>query len=158
VDASRQSFKTNLREGHTMTSFAKKFFGIAAGLMLALTCAGGEGKGKGHDKDKGNDKDHPGGFDKGKKKGWRDDYPPGWEKKNQVERAEWHKDLEASKMIVITETEKEAPKPEEKDKLQEAVERMVRKGKEAKQAAKDVVEQVKKGVHIDIILKGASGE
>jgi hypothetical protein len=158
MDASRQSFKTMFQEGISMTPFAKKFFSIAAALMLAFTCAGGEGKGKGHDKDKGNDKDHPPGWDKGKKKGWRDEYPPGWEKKNQVERAEWHKDLEESKIIVIKETEKEAPKPEEKDKLAEAVERMVRKGKEAKQAAKDVVEQVKKGVHVDIILKGASGE
>jgi hypothetical protein len=127
---------------------------VALPLLISVDSLAGEGKGKGNGKGKGGD-DTPPGFDKGKKKGWQDDYPPGWDKKSDDDKKKWHRDLDDAKVIVIKETERETPKKEEKEKLQEAVERAVRKGKEAKKAAEDVIDKVRKGVNIDVILKGA---
>jgi hypothetical protein len=93
------------------------------GLLVALLLGAGlllngpvwaAGKGKGKDKGKGNDElvekgkdkakghgkkdgDRPPGWDKGKKKGWHDEYPPGWSKKSDKEKAKWKTDVEDAK-------------------------------------------------------------
>jgi len=139
----------------TRKLLSRAFF-AALSVLITVTCLAGEGKGKGNGKGKDGDSGPPG-FDKGKKKGWQNEYPPGWDKKDDNEKKKWHRELEDAKVIVIKETEKETPTKEDKDKLQEAVERAVRKGKEAKKAAEDVIDQVRKGVKIDVILKGAGG-
>lgn len=134
-------------------------------LLAAMCCStsvwAGEGKGKGHDKkDKGNkdeDEKHKGkrppGWSKGNKNGWRGEFPPGWEKKTDKDKNKWHEDYEDAVENVGKEADKKKIEPEKRDRLQEATERMIRKGTEAKKAAEDVIEALKNGVDIEIILR-----
>lgn len=134
-------------------------------LLGAMSFAGsswaGEGKGKGHDKKDKGDKDdddkhkgkRPPGWSKGNKNGWRGEFPPGWEKKTDKDKDKWHEDYEDAVDKVGKEADKKKVDPAKRDRLQEATERMIRKGSEAKKAAEDVIDALKNGVDIDIILR-----
>jgi hypothetical protein len=133
----------------------------AAVLLAAPVFAGeGKGKGKGHDKH-AEDGGHPGkgpekrpkGWSKGEKTGWRGEFPPGWEKKSDKDKNKWFEDYEEAVEKVGKEADKRKIEPEKRSKLEEATERMIRKGSEAKKAAEEVIEALKKGVDIDVILR-----
>ena len=144
----------------------KKVGVIVSALVFGIFClseaGAGEGKGKGHDKDK-KDKDdkedhkgkgkRPPGWSKGNKTGWRGEFPPGWEKKSDKDKDKWHEEYEEAVEKVGKETDKRKVEPEKRDRLQEAVERTIRKGKEAKKAAEDVIDALKDGVDIEIIIR-----
>jgi len=138
---------------------------VAAACICLLACSvpswAGEGKGKGHDKKDKGDKDEDGkhkgkrppGWSKGNKNGWRGEFPPGWEKKTDKDKNKWHEDYEDAVEKVGKEADKKKIDPEKRDRLQEATERMIRKGTEAKKAAEDVIDALKNGVDIDIIIR-----
>lgn len=119
----------------------------------------GNGKGKGHDKKDDTDdngKNHgkrPPGWSKGNKTGWRGEFPPGWDKKSEKDKNKWHEEYEEAVEKVGKEADKKQIEPEKRDRLQEATERMIRKGSEAKKAAEDVIDALKRGVDIEIILR-----
>jgi hypothetical protein len=116
----------------------------------------GKGEGEGADKEHGKGGPHSGkeppGWDKGKKKGWEDEYPPGWDKKTDEEKGKWKKDVEDAKEEVGLHADAKGVNAEEKAKLQEAVERISRKGKEVKQATTETIEGLKKGKKASDIL------
>jgi hypothetical protein len=126
---------------------------------------GNADKGHGGDADKGgggnegakggpHDADfHPPGWDKGKKKGWDDEYPPGWDKKTDGEKDKWKKDVGDAKGEVGLHADAKGVTPEEKTKLQEALERVCRRGKDVKQATDETVDAIKKGRKAIDILK-----
>lgn len=137
---------------------------LVAGIFCLSELSAGEGKGKGRDKDKkdqddqeehghkGKDK-RPPGWSKGNKTGWRGEFPPGWEKKSDKDKNKWHEDYEEAIEKVGKESDKRKIEPEKRDRLQEAVERTIRKGKEAKKAAEDVIDALKDGVDIEIVIR-----
>jgi hypothetical protein len=113
----------------------------------------GEGAGKEHGKGGPHDADfRPPGWDKGKKKGWEDEYPPGWDKKTDEEKGKWKKDVEDAKEEVGLHADARGVNAEEKARWQEAVERIARKGKEVKEATASTVEGLKKGKKASDIL------
>lgn len=134
---------------------------VCASLLAFSPTWAGEGKGKGHDKkDKGNSDDNgkghgkrPPGWSKGNKNGWRGEFPPGWEKKSDKDKDKWFEEYEEAVEKVGKEADKKKIEPEKRDRLQEATERMIRKGSEAKKAAEDVIDALKRGVDIDIIIR-----
>lgn len=153
--------------------------GVALAFLLAgpSTAAAAE-KGKGKDKekhgdeDKGKDKEHgkpadkgnggdkakgpketPAGWDKGQKKGWKDEYPPGWDKRSDTEKEKWHKDLDGAREKVGTACDKKGLKGDEKAQMQEALERVARKGKEIEKATEETIAAVQEAKTATEVLK-----
>ena len=112
----------------------------------------GKGKGKAEDAERG-PKDRPPGWDKGKKKGWKDEYPPGWDKKTDEEKAKWQKDVDAAGEGVELHCDAKGLDGVKKAKKKEAVERLSRKGCEVEKAKGEVIETVKNGKSIDDLFK-----
>ncbi|MCW8130097.1 MAG: hypothetical protein KIS92_07100 [Planctomycetota bacterium] len=106
--------------------------------------------GKGH-ADKA--KDEPGGWDKGKKTGWKDEYPPGWDKKSDDEKAKWHADLEDAKKAVGKACDEKKMKDDEKTQMQEALERIARKGKKIEACKEETVGAIQKAKSAFEVLK-----
>ena len=122
----------------------------------------GKDKGKGHGKPEHAGKsdetpkgpaDRPPGWDKGKKAGWENEYPPGWDKKTDEEKALWRKDVQEGKDEVQKAAEAKGLDDAEKAKLQEAFERISRKGKEVPAVKSDLLDAVKQGKHAVDVLK-----
>ena len=117
---------------------------------------GNKNKDKGP-KDKGNkgkkDGDRPHGWDQGKKKGWHDEYPPGWSKKSDKEKAKWRADVEDAKEQVGKAADDKGVTENEKSRLKEAIERICRSGKDIKKSTGVVMEELKKGKDAIKIMK-----
>lgn len=147
-------------------------FTVGALISGTSTMAAEHGKGKGKEKDKekksdedkdadkgeGNGKSHaekstPPGWDKGKKTGWRDEYPPGWDKKSNEEKAKWNTDLESARQDVAKACEEKKMKDEEKTQMQEALERIARKGKAIETAKEETVGAIQKAKSAFEVLK-----
>jgi hypothetical protein len=126
--------------------------------FCALSVDAGEGKGKGRDKkEHDEEKEHKGkrppGWSKGNKNGWRGEFPPGWEKKSEKQKDKWFEEYEEAVDKVGRESDKRKVEPAKRDRLQEATERAIRKGKEAKKATEDVIDALKEGIDIEIIIR-----
>jgi len=156
---------------------------LGTGMALALVLAGqstaaAAEKGKGKDKEKhgdeekGKDKDHgkptdkgnggdkakgpkdtPAGWDKGQKKGWKDEYPPGWDKRSDGDKEKWHKDLDGAREKVGAACDKKGLKAVEKTQMQEALERVARKGKEIEKATEETIAAVQEAKTAVEVLK-----
>ena len=119
-----------------------------------------EGKADQGDKEKGKPAgtpkgpaDRPPGWDQGKKTGWEDEYPPGWDKKSDEEKALWRKEVQEGKAEVKQAAAGKGADEAEQAKLQEAFERICRKGGEVPAVKSDVLEAVKKGQQAADVFK-----
>ncbi len=142
--------------GHFLLAF------LIAGFAFAdYALAGGQGKGKPkHEKGKGKDKnkdkgpkDRPPGWDKGKKKGWKDEYPPGWAKKSDEEKEMWRGEVKEAREKVGKMSKDKGLSDEERRHMEDSVEILTRKGEKPESAVKEIGKAIKQGKKAIEVLK-----
>ena len=90
----------------------------------------------------------PPGFSHGKKKGWQNDYPPGWDQKSEKEKVEWHKAVKKGRDRVSEAAKKRGMSKEDRDAAADEFQKAVRKGldpDDAESVVKDKIGKGKKG-------------
>ena len=146
------------RIGHYLLAF------LIAGFAGAdYSMAGGQGKGKPNKakgKDKGKDKskdkgpkDRPPGWDKGKKKGWKDEYPPGWAKKSDKDKEKWRGQVKEAREKVRKMSKDKGLSDKERRHMEDSVEILTRKGEKPESAVKEIGKAIKQGKKAMEVLK-----
>jgi hypothetical protein len=90
----------------------------------------------------------PPGFSKGKKVGWQNEYPPGWDKKSEMEQGQWHEFVRKGRDGILKVAEENGLSAEEALFAADDFEKAARKGlvfEEAERLVNDMITKGKKG-------------
>ena len=90
----------------------------------------------------------PPGFSHGKKTGWKDNYPPGWDNRSEKEKGKWTEDVQKGRETISKVAEGKDLSKEEIDAAADDFEKAARKGvdpADAESLVKDAVAKGKKG-------------
>jgi hypothetical protein len=120
----------------TVLCFAVALFFCAVPLIFAAP-AGLEKKGE-----------MPSGFTHGEKVGWKDSYPPGWDKKNAIEKETWKEEVDKGRATISKAVKGKGMSTEEAESAADDFEKAARKGLDpvdAESLVKDAVGKGKRG-------------
>lgn len=103
----------------------------------------------------------PPGFSKGEKAGWQNEYPPGWDKKNEKEKKEWKDAVKKGRDKVLKAATEKGLSKEEAESAADDFEKGARKGlspEECESLVKDKIKQGKKGKELSDALAEETGK
>jgi hypothetical protein len=95
----------------------------------------------------------PPGFSHGRKMGWQNEYPPGWEKKTEVEKNQWKQGMKKGRDSVLEKAREKGFNPQEVNSAADDFEWAARMGlnpEEAERVVKDKMAKGKKGKALSI--------
>lgn len=87
----------------------------------------------------------PPGFSHGKKTGWQNEYPPGWDKKSEKERDQWKQAVKKGRDRVSKDAKEKGMRDEDADSAANDFEKAARKGLDPEEAEFLVKDKIKKG-------------
>jgi len=87
----------------------------------------------------------PPGFSHGKKVGWHNEYPPGWDKKSEMERDLWKQAVKGGRDGVFKEAKEKGLSAEEAQSAADAFEKAARVGLDPEEAGRLVKDKITKG-------------
>ena len=100
----------------------------------------------------------PPGFSQGKKSGWQDEYPPGWDKKSQKEQDQWKQSVRRGRGNVSKVAEENGLTIEEVIIAADAFEKAMRKGLTFEDAEFLVLDLLKNGLKGESLSASAAKE
>jgi hypothetical protein len=95
----------------------------------------------------------PPGFSQGKKVGWQSEYPPGWDKRNEIEQGHWKQAVKKGRESVSRGAKEKGLSAEEARSAADDFERAARTGlnpEDAERLVKDKMTKGMKGVELSV--------
>ncbi len=105
----------------------------------------------GHDKQEGippgleREGKTPPGFSEGRKAGWEDEYPPGWQQKSEQERQSWRETLRSGRENISSTAREKGLSEDEAQWVADAYEWFVRRGIDPEESESVVRERIQQG-------------
>lgn len=87
----------------------------------------------------------PPGFDRGRKTGWEQEYPPGWQQKSEQERQTWRERVKSGREDISRTAREKGLSEDEAQWAADAYERRVRRGMDPEESESAVRERIRRG-------------